>query len=150
MKNYIVTIEDIYRQEANLRAENAAEASKIVRKTAQEMLVGRERSDDFCETNFYLREADEPGEKSQLLGSVVVRSIPVGTDEDEDVCALCEEDDCDNCPYDEVEDDLEDELDDPEDSISCADILDYFNFISLQLENLTSLLEKVCKAIPKE
>ena len=40
MKNYIITIEDIYRQESSLRAENEAEASEIVRKTALEMNMG--------------------------------------------------------------------------------------------------------------
>ena len=167
MKNYLVTIEDIYRQESSLRAENEAEAGEIVRKTALEMNMGIKRCDDFCGSNFYLREAGEPGEKNHLLGSIAVRSIPVGDDdEDEDVCAMCEErddcccgemcaacdeDDCDNCPFGSAEsDDEPDDFDDEDCECPMEEVMAYLSIICDQLESLTSLLEKVCKASPEK
>ena len=165
MKDYIVTVETVLRRELEVSAENESMAIDAVLAIAEQADDPCDIVDDFYANRFSLREVSEPESANREVFTICQM-----TDEEAEEAAaekrlVCDKN-CEDCPfedycedvadelddYDDLDDfdDLEDEADVPEDRVSCADILDYFNFISLQLENLTSLLEKVCKAIPKE
>ena len=159
MKEYIVTVETVLRRELEVSAENESMAIDAVLAIAEQADDPCDIVDDFHANHFSLREVSEPESANREICTICKM-----TDEEAEEAAaekrlFCDKN-CESCSFevycedvaDEPDDydDLEDEADDPEDHVSCADILDYFNFISLQLENLTSLLEKVCKAISKE
>ena len=159
MKEYIVTVETVLRRELEVSAENESMAIDAVLAIAEQADDPCDIVDDFYANRFSLREVSEPESANREICTICKM-----TDEEAEEAAaekrlFCDKN-CESCSFevycedvaDEPDDydDLEDEADDPEDHVSCADILDYFNFISLQLENLTSLLEKVCKAISKE
>ena len=159
MKDYIVTVETVLRRELEVSAENESMAIDAVLAIAEQADDPCDIVDDFHANHFSLREVSEPESANREICTICKM-----TDEEAEEAAaekrlFCDKN-CESCSFevycedvaDEPDDydDLEDEADDPEDHVSCADILDYFNFISLQLENLTSLLEKVCKAISKE
>ena len=162
MKDYVVTVETVLRRELEVSAENESMAIDAVLAIAEQADDPCDIVDDFHANHFSLREVSEPESANREICTICKM-----TDEEAEEAAaekrlFCDKN-CESCSfevycedasvdlddYDDL-DDLEDEADVPEDHVSCADILDYFNFISLQLENLTSLLEKVCKAIPKE
>ena len=159
MKDYIVTVETVLRRELEVSAENESMAIDAVLAIAEQADDPCDIVDDFHANHFSLREVSEPESANREICTICKM-----TDEEAEEAAaekrlFCDKN-CESCSFEvycedvvgepDDHDDLEDEADDPEDHVSCADILDYFNFISLQLENLTSLLEKVCKAIPKE
>ena len=159
MKDYIVTVETVLRRELEVSAENEGMAIDAVLAIAEQADDPCDIVDDFHANHFSLREVSEPESANREICTICKM-----TDEEAEEAAaekrlFCDKN-CESCSFEvycedvvgepDDHDDLEDEADDPEDHVSCADILDYFNFISFQLENLTSLLEKVCKAIPKE
>ena len=159
MKNYIITVENIYKKDYRIPAVGMVQAIKDATTQAVASLKNHP-GEELPVTNFYIRDESETQGKEHLFGTIIVdKSGLYGCtlhDENEgcacgEMCAACDEDDCDNCPFGNAESvDEPDDFDDEDCQCPMEEVTAYLSIICDQLESLTSLLEKVCKVSPEK
>ncbi len=160
MSKFIISVENIYKKDYLIPEEDIEAAIKDAAETTVDHMI-KHPLEGLAVANFYIREDSDPESKRHLFGSITVdkcknRTCPGCTDKENrccgEMCAACDED-CDNCPFDNICDMYEEDSDDLEDDeveSPTEEIMAYLALISDQIESLTSLLEKVCKVSPEK
>ncbi len=160
MKNHIITVENIYKNEYLIPAEDVEGTIKRI----TNMTFGNMCDNSYADMSMvrlYIRKDSEPKGTERLFGTITMdegeeSDSPMCAERDDrccgEMCAECNRD-CDHCPFDEFRGEEEDDLDDfdgENDESPDEEIAAYLGLISNRLEILTSLLEKVYKVSPEK
>lgn len=164
MSKFIISVENIYKRDYLVPEEDIEAAVKDAVDVSLEHMKNHYYG-DLAVANFYIRLASDPENEKHLFGTITTDeceecTCPMCEEKDDrccgEMCAACDED-CDNCPFDNIcdmyedaPDDAEDDEDGEDDESPSEEIMAYLALITDRLESLTSLLEKVCKVSPKE
>ena len=151
MKNHIITVENIYKNEYLIPAANAERAiEQIAKLTFNSMACNADAEKSLV--RLYIRAEDEPKGSEHLFGTITMdeeEEPGISMPEEEDcacgeICAECDHD-CAHCPIDALNEEVEDEPDSFEDECPIMEVLDYLLLLCARVEKLTSSFEKVCK-----
>ena len=159
MSKYIISVENSYKKDYEIPNENIETAIKATTEAVAGHML-RHPIEDLVLANFYIREDTDPENEKHLFGTITTDeceecTCPMCAEKDDnccgEMCAACDEDDCDNCPFGNAKsDDEPDDFDDEDCECPMEEVMAYLSIICDQLESLTSLLEKVCKVSPEK